>query len=486
MWDHGSSSIGGICYDENYNMDCLDYNELKNAMNTYKDSTNNILEFIGFDACLMSNYGIAELFSNYAENMIASEELEPVGGWNYESALSKFGTDSFYQTILIDYEKKCKAGKKEYYTLSHINLKEFHKLQDSFNKFVTKLNNMAEDGLINIARCAISSVSFGANSQSEGYDNLIDLGDFSEQIGYPKLKEVLDEIIDEVHGEEVAGSWGLSIYYPMYDMDKVYKYVSLDGMENYRKFIATNYNDTDDKLIEFKDAGSKKGQELYVELTDKSNKYVRSIEYQIYQVKEMQVEETDAYETAGILLGTNSSVVKYGDGYVTSFEGKWMEWNGEVININVVDEKKDDVTIFSTPIYCNGEKGTVRFAFNDKDKSINIQGFLPEWKEKMASPRLMKLEEGDDITIRYKILDYNYDFKSEKGKGFKYLKNKNIEVVNVEDCIYQYRIKITDIYGNEYFSNEIVAKIEKGKIISSFISEGDEWIYKLEDGNMYE
>lgn len=41
------------------------------------------LEWIGFDACLMSSLEVASVLAPYADYMIASQETEPGWGWNY-------------------------------------------------------------------------------------------------------------------------------------------------------------------------------------------------------------------------------------------------------------------------------------------------------------------------------------------------------------------------------------------------------------------
>ena len=41
-------------------------------------------DFVGFDACLMATYEMAAHMASYADYMVASEELEPGIGWNYQ------------------------------------------------------------------------------------------------------------------------------------------------------------------------------------------------------------------------------------------------------------------------------------------------------------------------------------------------------------------------------------------------------------------
>jgi len=52
------------------------------------------LDIIGFDACLMATIETGYAMSHIADLMIASEELEPVDGWDYARVLSGFKSES--------------------------------------------------------------------------------------------------------------------------------------------------------------------------------------------------------------------------------------------------------------------------------------------------------------------------------------------------------------------------------------------------------
>ena len=86
MWNHGGG-MRGVCYDEKKNDDCLLNSEVKTAVANAKQSckiTDN-LEWIGYDACLMSVQDIAEFNSAYFNYQISSEESEAGYGWDYDN-----------------------------------------------------------------------------------------------------------------------------------------------------------------------------------------------------------------------------------------------------------------------------------------------------------------------------------------------------------------------------------------------------------------
>lgn len=92
LWDHGAGPVVGFGIDENYD-DILTLPELDKALSTSVGASGKKLEWVGFDACLMSSLEVADTMEPYANYLIASQETEPGWGWNYEflSSLSKPG-----------------------------------------------------------------------------------------------------------------------------------------------------------------------------------------------------------------------------------------------------------------------------------------------------------------------------------------------------------------------------------------------------------
>ncbi len=80
FWDHGASYLG-IGPDMNY---------LQDGTLTMEDFTTSLsateaqYDTIGFDACLMASLEVAQTVHPFAQYMVASEELEPGHGWDYE------------------------------------------------------------------------------------------------------------------------------------------------------------------------------------------------------------------------------------------------------------------------------------------------------------------------------------------------------------------------------------------------------------------
>jgi len=88
LWDHGSG-WEGCCLDDSHNSDILDTWEIRLALNWVKsDYPNFHLDIIGFDACLMASLEAAyEIYNEFTDFMVASEETEPGDGWPYDEIL---------------------------------------------------------------------------------------------------------------------------------------------------------------------------------------------------------------------------------------------------------------------------------------------------------------------------------------------------------------------------------------------------------------
>ena len=85
LWDHGSG-ITGFGYDDIYH-DILDLKELQEGLSPAMNQGKKF-EVIGFDACLMASLEVANSLNGRGEYLVASEELEPAWGMDYEAILS--------------------------------------------------------------------------------------------------------------------------------------------------------------------------------------------------------------------------------------------------------------------------------------------------------------------------------------------------------------------------------------------------------------
>ena len=138
LWDHGGGTIKGACYDQKYSNDAITLAELKDALS--KSLNGKKLSIVGFDACLMGDYEVADALAPYADMMIASQNYEVGLGWDYttiaKSLSTKTGAD-LAKDICKNYLTKCeKADKSATATLSAIDLTHFDEISNAFEEML--------------------------------------------------------------------------------------------------------------------------------------------------------------------------------------------------------------------------------------------------------------------------------------------------------------------------------------------------------------
>ena len=88
------------------------------------------LSLIGFDACLMSSFEVAGAVAPFAEYMVASQEPEPVSGWDYRFLSQLAGKSTADQgECIIDAYADSTRDSLSYATLSCIDLSEMDALK---------------------------------------------------------------------------------------------------------------------------------------------------------------------------------------------------------------------------------------------------------------------------------------------------------------------------------------------------------------------
>ena len=118
-WDHGGGPLG-FGNDETYpdpegmqEVDSLTLKEMKTALKQTPFAGNK-LDFVGFDACLMSSLEVTEVWKDYASLMIASTDLEPGCGWDYtflETLNSTIETQAVAESIINHYADFIRANR---------------------------------------------------------------------------------------------------------------------------------------------------------------------------------------------------------------------------------------------------------------------------------------------------------------------------------------------------------------------------------------
>ncbi len=207
------------------------------------------LDLVGFDACLMGMVEIANLLKPYVSVMVGSQEVELGTGWPYDTVLKpltqqalsaqEFGvhiTKAFsdlYKPITPDYTFSC-------IDLTKINTLE--KAIDAFSSDILEALTYQEyDSVYRVLKTARAKNTCTHFSEP----SYIDLDHFLKNVGesiprmtinYAKqgIKENLKSsinavrtaiqscVLSSINGKNVVNAKGLSIYFPLYFIDKTY------------------------------------------------------------------------------------------------------------------------------------------------------------------------------------------------------------------------------------------------------------------------
>lgn len=227
FWDHGAGSVQGYGYDEKFpGQGSMTLDEIHQALS----NAGVYFDFIGFDACLMATAETALVCSDYADYMIASEEVEPGIGWYYTSWLNAVSENSSIPTVdmakilIDDFTTQCARycpGQET--TLSIVDLAELsHTLPEKLTAFSEEVSAMIEDGRYkSIAKARAGSHEFASGNRIDQ----VDLVHFAALLGTNSGKELAQAVVDAVKYNRTAktlnNAYGLSIYFPYRSLTNV-------------------------------------------------------------------------------------------------------------------------------------------------------------------------------------------------------------------------------------------------------------------------
>ena len=246
MWNHGGA-MDGVCYDENYDYDTLLNHEVHNALkNAFKNvGRSQKLEWIGYDACLMSVLDIADFNSDYFKYMVSSQESEPGEGWDYDGWLTtlasnpRMNTKTFLSNIVDTYVAKVGDVYNGYADEGYPEYRDYNDATLAvYDLSKVKTLTSAWETMASALRNTITSKSTFKTFKSEilnkcqrfGYDedygytfDVFDIKDFIEQMkknstykntaGLDAIKSAYEQmIVYNVYGKDIADACGLNIF----------------------------------------------------------------------------------------------------------------------------------------------------------------------------------------------------------------------------------------------------------------------------------
>ncbi|MBO9394754.1 MAG: hypothetical protein J7458_17730 [Caldilinea sp.] len=256
--DHGAGWVGGWNDDAPYEGSSLTINQIDQALATILAETGvRQFEFLGFDACLMSQVEAIAGIAPYARYAAASQETEPAIGWAYAAILDSLvtrpkqtGRDvarTVVRTYIVDDARiqdedarrayvlenygveedvdpdELAEQERQSVTLTAINLTKFPALIEALNEFAFALTEVDPAA---IARARTYAQSFESVFGEDAPSPYIDLGHFANLVVQFTESESLEQalrdftraykaaILAEMHGAARPGATGYSIFFP--------------------------------------------------------------------------------------------------------------------------------------------------------------------------------------------------------------------------------------------------------------------------------
>ena len=460
MWDHGGGSTKGICFDENYSFDALTLPEMKKA---FKDADiTKKFDIVGFDACLMASIEVAAVMSDYADYMVASEEIEPSGGWDYkvfaESINNNTTTVDIGKAICDSFIKKCNGKKNDVYsTLSVLNLSKVDSMLDRFAYAAKNLNRIAgnKNYFSQVLIAAKQSEKFGVENVFEGSSNMVDFIGFNDLV---KLDELFawnakQEFIEYLVKNDNRDNSGVSFFYPINaGEEEIREYISLGICEEYNNFLSTYYLNVPEKTICFSDKGSiGKDGSFSIALTKDSHKYLAEAGYYLVNI--------DADGIPHILCSDTDIISDWDNlSFKSKFTGVRPRLNGHSF-YRKMHVDREMVLDYEIPAIVNGKNTFIRYYVHKGN--YYLAGTCDGYNEDhLPVNSFVTLKSGDKIQLAEEITLSRGTPAIQYGKEFALeYDNKN---ENDNECIadalldgssYQYVFVVTDIFGNTYFSD---------------------------------
>jgi len=485
FWDHGGGAVGGngtVGNDENKSGDALSLKEINDALKAVTSLYKTKFELIGFDTCLMATLETANMASNYANYMVASEELEPGTGWDYTAwlgaiknkptistiDLSKVIVDSYYNSFSSNPDEQKTT------TLSAIQLNKIASLNSTVDKLALKLaNNLnaAPDSVrIELGTGREKSESYGKEANSDS--GMIDLADFSSKLPASYATEannvkvaIENAVFYSKKGAARPKATGLSIYFPDATVIRSSGEERANTLATYK---STGFLTSWTQLVE---------NYLTKAVADTTPPTITNVKFASNTLTATvtgnngkDIEEVNVLITVN---GNDGSQIVVGkeevDEYVNNnvkyvFNGKVVLLNGQSIYAEDIESYDDNSGLVGIPAQLNGQKVTLYVQYEIKNDTLiyDVLGALPESFNGAVS-RLMPINVGDTINPLFQMIktDGSTEFVEMDNNSFKVPSGGlTISIGNIESGSYNLYLQAKDLSGNVATTNTPITVVK--------------------------
>lgn len=247
-------------------------------------------DMVIFDTCFMSTLENAALISDYAQYMVASQEVVPSGGIDYKALVQDFSAKNnkeLGESICDSYLAKCKAKElDDAAELSFLDLSQTNSMIQAVNDLCEQfeMTQDAKDATSRIENATKSSAIYGAKNISnlfdlQGFTNATEF--FDDSPSTQKVADMFDEfVVYKITGNKTESA-GVSLYFPFnYDRQEFQTYIKTCPMESYAELLKSRYSNLPAQMLEFEDRGSiTPDGDFKISFSEKSARYLTSVTY---------------------------------------------------------------------------------------------------------------------------------------------------------------------------------------------------------------
>ena len=506
FWNHGGGSVFGVCFDEIHsdpndpeNSDSLYCSEIKEALS--KADLN--FELFLFDCCLSSTIEIADSLQNFGKYMVASEEFLIGGMMNYDKWLTTISqtpdipSSELACQIAKYYSSNMKKGQnKDSSTIAVVDLSKIDMVKLSFQAMASQMTQKTQNvtSFKNLVEGVSRGVKYGSNSETEGYTNLIDLGEFAQSAAKEVplqaeavISAIKNAVIYESHGKNEGNSSGIAVYYPLHSTGDTEIYA--DNVDNrpYLQYLDTildawdapSWVYQDRRVRSFTPVKSKSYKlefETFIMNPESECNYALKITNGLDSVKKVSMclfwydEEAKEY----LYLGSDDDVnADWKKGvFYDNFDASWFSIGDSYINANLISQA-GSINTYSVPIQLNKKETNLRFTYDKEKDSYEILGAFDGTSGGASAKGMRKFKKGDKIDFIFDAISDDEDDDSE----YSYICGQctwedglTVERSELLDGLYYYQFEIEDIFGNvkesdftemEYTDGEIYLNTEE-------------------------
>ncbi len=475
LWDHGGKSAEEICYDEAFSYDALDRKELAKAF--ARANLPFKFDLVMLDACYMAAVENAALLDDYADYLIASQEVIPSGGLDYQLIAHEFAyldDEELGRAICDAYLEKCQQIERgELVELSLMDLSRTDDMLSALDDLCAALADVHEDG--SGARGITNAAKYSSIYGTKAAANLFDLSSFLHATEYfdndidnGAVAKALEGFVPHRIAGSAAETVGVSLYYPIsYDKSELRKYLATCPLEHYDDLLDEIYGTKPAKTIAFADRGSISEEgDFSVSLTEDSLPYLSSVTYTL--------DRKDPESGSFVALGTGCGLA-YDPAtltYTSTFDGRWPSYAGMPLYTTVTQMLPHAVS-YASPICVDGTDYEILSVYKfDEDYGDGSYAQSYVWggydKHGIPSRDYYLLDPGDSVQV--------YAAADEEGESLvvqdAYVIPDDLtdkEATQTKDCVlpdgtYRYQFEFTDIFGDIKRSDPVLLEIEDGEV----------------------